>query len=110
VAGARLDLPLEGGRFGRQATCGAHQRPGRRTGIQGETFLARSRNRIASQSLAEEVRFLPYGELSSAALALGSASATSGPQLELAPGGAVLFGWTALVAALALARFVRQDI
>jgi ABC-2 type transport system permease protein len=64
----------------------------------------------AKQSLAEEVRFLPYGELSSAALALGSAPATSGPQLELAPGGAVLFGWTALVAALALARFVRQDI
>ena len=64
----------------------------------------------AKQSLAEEARFLPYGELSASALALGSAPASSGPQLEVAAGGAVLLGWTALVSAAALTRFVGQDI
>lgn len=56
------------------------------------------------------MRFLPYGELSAAALALGAAPATYGPQPGLAAGGAVLVGWTAIVVALALARFMRQDI
>jgi hypothetical protein len=64
----------------------------------------------AKPQLGEEARFLPYGELSAASLALGSAPATSGPQLELAVGGLVLLGWTALVASAAVTRFVRQDV
>jgi ABC-2 type transport system permease protein len=64
----------------------------------------------AKPQLGEEARFLPYGELSAAALALGSAPATSGPQLAVAVGGLVLLGWTALVAAAAVTRFVRQDV
>jgi ABC-2 type transport system permease protein len=64
----------------------------------------------AKQSLADEARFLPYGELSAAALALGSAPANYGPQLQTAAAGVVLLGWTAFVCIAALARFARQDV
>jgi hypothetical protein len=64
----------------------------------------------ARQGLAGEARFLPYGELSAAALALGSAPANYGPQLGPATAGVVLPGWTALLSIAALARFVRQDV
>jgi ABC-2 type transport system permease protein len=64
----------------------------------------------AKQSLASEARFLPYGELSAAAPALGSAPARYGAQLTPAAAGVVLLGWTAIVSIAALARFVRQDV
>jgi ABC-2 type transport system permease protein len=63
----------------------------------------------AKPSLADAARFLPYGEGSAAALSLGSAPADAGPQLETAVAGLVLLGWTALLAALAFARF-RADV
>ena len=64
----------------------------------------------AKQSLADEIRFLPYGELSAAALALGSAPADYGPQLATLPAGLVLLGWTTLVSFLGLSRFALQDV
>jgi hypothetical protein len=64
----------------------------------------------AKHSLDREVRFLPYGELSAAALALGSAPANYGPQLPTAAAGLVLLGWTGLVSFLGAARLVREDV
>jgi ABC-2 type transport system permease protein len=63
----------------------------------------------AKPSLEEEARFLPYGELSAAALSLGSAPADSGPQLGWVASGVVLLAWTALVGAAAFVRF-RADV
>jgi hypothetical protein len=55
------------------------------------------------------VQFLPYGELSAAALALGSSPANGGTQLPALAAGVVLLAWTALIATIALARLTRAD-
>ncbi|HTX11665.1 MAG TPA: hypothetical protein VME22_23790 [Solirubrobacteraceae bacterium] len=62
------------------------------------------------QSLSGTIRFLPYGELSAAALALGGSPPHYGPQLETAVAGVVMLGWVALLAALGATRFIAQDV
>jgi ABC-type transport system involved in multi-copper enzyme maturation permease subunit len=64
----------------------------------------------AKHSLNQLVRFLPYGELSSAALSLGGSPAFYGPQLAGRAAGVVLLAWTLLIWIVALARFIRQDV
>jgi ABC-type transport system involved in multi-copper enzyme maturation permease subunit len=64
----------------------------------------------AKASLNGLARILPYGELSAAALALGSSPANSGPQLATAAAGVLLLAWTTSVCVIALARFLREDI
>jgi ABC-type transport system involved in multi-copper enzyme maturation permease subunit len=61
------------------------------------------------QSLNHVVEFLPYGELSAAALALGSSPASAGSQLPALAAGVVLVAWTALIATIALTRLTRTD-
>jgi hypothetical protein len=60
-------------------------------------------------SLNHVTQFLPYGELSAAALALGSSPANAGSQLPALTAGLVLLAWTALIATIALARLVKSD-
>jgi hypothetical protein len=62
------------------------------------------------KSLNHVIQFLPYGELSAAASALGSSPASAGAQLSALAAGVVLLGWTALIAAVALARLIKQDV
>ena len=59
-------------------------------------------------SLNHVIQFLPYGELSAAALALGSSPANAGSQLPALTAGAVLLAWTALITTIALTRLTRQ--
>jgi hypothetical protein len=61
------------------------------------------------KSLNHVIQFLPYGELSAAASALGSSPASAGAQLSALTAGVVLLGWTALIATIALTRLIRQD-
>jgi hypothetical protein len=61
------------------------------------------------QGLNHVIQFLPYGELSAAALALGSSPANAGTQLPALTAGAVLLAWTALIATIALTRLTRTD-
>jgi hypothetical protein len=61
------------------------------------------------KSLNHMIQFLPYGELSAAASALGSSPANAGTQLPALTAGVVLLGWTALIATIALTRLIRQD-
>ena len=61
------------------------------------------------QGLNHVIQFLPYGELSAAALALGSSPANAGTQLPVLTAGAVLLAWTALIATIALTRLTRAD-
>ena len=61
------------------------------------------------KSLNHVIQFLPYGELSAAASALGSSPANAGTQLPALTAGVVLLGWTALIATIALTRLIRQD-
>ena len=61
------------------------------------------------QSLNHVIQFLPYGELSAAALALGSSPANAGSQLPALTAGAVLLAWTALIATIALTRLTTSD-
>jgi hypothetical protein len=60
-------------------------------------------------SLDHVVEFLPYGELSAAALALGSSPASAGGQLPALAAGVVLLAWTAIIATIALTRLTRTD-
>jgi hypothetical protein len=60
-------------------------------------------------SLDHVVEFLPYGELSAAALALGSSPASAGSQLPALAAGIVLIAWTGLIATVALTRLTRTD-
>lgn len=60
------------------------------------------------RSLNHVIQFLPYGELSAAASALGSSPASAGTQLPALAAGAVLLSWTGLIATIALARLIRQ--
>lgn len=61
------------------------------------------------KSLNHVIQFLPYGELSAAASALGSSPANAGTQLPAVAAGVVLLSWTALIATIALAQLIRQD-
>jgi hypothetical protein len=61
------------------------------------------------ESLNHVIQYLPYGELSAAALALGSSPANAGSQLPALAAGMVLLAWTALIATIALARLIRTD-
>jgi ABC-type transport system involved in multi-copper enzyme maturation permease subunit len=61
------------------------------------------------KSLDHVVEFLPYGELSAAALALGSSPASVGSQLPALAAGVVLIAWTALIATIALTRLTTTD-
>jgi hypothetical protein len=61
------------------------------------------------RSLNHVIEFLPYGELSAAASALGSSPANAGAQLPVLAAGVVLLSWTALIATIALTRLIRQD-
>jgi ABC-2 type transport system permease protein len=61
------------------------------------------------KSLNHVIEFLPYGELSAAASALGSSPANAGTQLSALTAGVVLLGWTALIATIALTRLNSQD-
>jgi ABC-type transport system involved in multi-copper enzyme maturation permease subunit len=61
------------------------------------------------RSLHHVVEFLPYGELSAAALALGSSPASAGSQLPALAAGVVLVAWTAMIATIALTRLTRTD-
>jgi hypothetical protein len=61
------------------------------------------------KSLNHIIQFLPYGELSAAALALGSSPANGDSQLPVLTAGLVLLTWTTLIAAIALARLIRTD-
>ena len=60
-------------------------------------------------SLDHVIEFLPYGELSAAGLALGSAPASAGSQLPALAAGVVLLAWTTLIATIALTRLTRTD-
>lgn len=60
-------------------------------------------------SLSHVIEFLPYGELSAAALALGSSPPSAGSQLPVLAAGVVLLAWTAMVATSALTRLTRTD-
>ena len=62
-----------------------------------------------TQSLGRVIEFLPYGELSAAALALGSSPASAGSQLPTLAAGMVLLAWTAIIATIALTRLTRTD-
>ncbi len=61
------------------------------------------------QSLNHVIQFLPYGELSAAALALGSSPANAGSQLPALTAGLVLLAWTTLIATIALTRLTTSD-
>ena len=60
------------------------------------------------KSLNHVIQFLPYGELSAAAFALGSSPANAGSQLSALTAGVVLLAWTALIATIALTRLTTQ--
>lgn len=61
------------------------------------------------QSLKHIIQFLPYSEVSAAALALGSSPADGDSQLPVLTAGLVLLTWTTLIAAIALTRLTRTD-